>query len=88
MSQASKPQAPARFTLGNAVRVRSGVTDPDFADIPLGGWAGKTTEVENSLYFIRWSQETLKNMHPVYRNRCERAKHLLQASCGQADVSF
>ena len=75
MSQASKPQAPARFTLGNAVRVRSGVTDPDFADIPLGGWAGKIIETEEGnspLCLIRWSQETLKNMHPVYRKRCER----------------
>jgi hypothetical protein len=73
MSQIEK--APARFALGDAVRVRSGITDPDFPDIPLGGWAGKITEVEEgnpSLYNIRWSQETLRQMHPVYRKRCER----------------
>jgi hypothetical protein len=73
MSQTKK--APASFAVGDAIRVRSGVTDPDFPDIPLGGWAGKITEVEEGdppLYLIRWSQETLKNMHPVYRNRCER----------------
>lgn len=73
MSQTKK--APARFTVGDAVRVRTGVTDPDFSDIPLGGWAGKITEVEDGdppLYLIRWSQDTLKNMHPVYRKRCER----------------
>ena len=60
---------------GDPVRVRSGVTDPDFPDIPLGGWAGKITEVEENnlpLCLIRWSQETLKNMHPVYRKRCDR----------------
>jgi hypothetical protein len=73
MSQTKK--APARFALGDPVRVRTGVTDPDFPDIPLGGWAGKITEVEGGdppLYLIRWSQDTLKNMHPVYRKRCER----------------
>jgi hypothetical protein len=66
---------PARFAVGDAVRVRSGVTDPDFPDIPLGGWAGRITEVEESeppLCLIRWSQETLKQMHPVYRKRCDR----------------
>lgn len=73
MSQTKK--APAKFAVGDAVRVRPGVTDPDFPDIPLGGWAGRITEVEEGdppLYLIRWSQGTLKHMHPVYRNRCER----------------
>jgi hypothetical protein len=75
MSRTRKVQTPAKFAVGNAVRVRSGVTDPDFPDIPLGGWAGTITEVEDGnppVYFIRWSQDTLKNMHPVYRKRSER----------------
>ena len=36
---------------------------------------GKITELQESdppLYLIRWNQDTLKNMHPVHRNRCER----------------
>jgi hypothetical protein len=73
MSQTKK--APAKFVVGDSVRVRTGVTDPDFPDIPLGGWVGKIAEVEDGdtpLYLIRWSQETLKNMQPVYQKRCER----------------
>lgn len=73
MSQTKK--ALAKFAVGDAVRVRVGVNDPDFPDIPLGGWAGKINEVEESeppLYLIRWSRETLRDMRPVYRNRCER----------------
>jgi hypothetical protein len=73
MSQTKK--APAKFAVGDTVRVRSGVMDPDFPDIPLGGWTGKIAEVEAGdpmLYLIRWGQDTLKNMNPVYRNRCER----------------
>jgi len=57
MAQAKK--SPPRFALGDAVRVRPGVTDPDFPDIPLGGWAGEITEVEEGdapLYLIRWSK--------------------------------
>ena len=53
MSQTKK--APARFTVGDKVRVRTGVTDPDFSDIPLGGWAGKITEVEQGGRTFRMS---------------------------------
>jgi hypothetical protein len=73
MSQTKK--ALAKFAVGDSVRVHTGVTDPDFPDIPLGGWVGKIAEVEDGntpLYQIRWSQKTLKNMHPVYQKRCER----------------
>jgi len=35
-----EPRTPARFALGAQVRVKPGTTDPDFPDIPLGGWAG------------------------------------------------
>ena len=75
MSQSRKDQTPGRFAPGDAVRVRAGIMDPDFPDIPLGGWAGKITQVENvspPLYRIRWSKDTVKNIHPIYKNRCER----------------
>lgn len=75
MSQTKKSTAPAKFALGAPVRVLSGVMDPDFPDIPLGGWTGKIAEVEEGtspLYLIRWSKDTINNMHPVYRKRCER----------------
>ena len=51
--------------------------DPDFPDIPLGGWAG-TIEDESSrsegqiTYVIEWDRRTLGGMHPVYKKRCER----------------
>ena len=38
--------APPRFAVGTSVRVKHGVTDPDFPDIPLGGWAGHVTELD------------------------------------------
>jgi len=70
-----KPTTTAKFTLNDAVRVRSGVTDPDFPDTPLGGWAGKIVEVQSGsppTCLIRWNQSTLASIHPVYRKRCER----------------
>ncbi len=70
------PSLPARFGVGNHVRVRPGTTDPDFPDIPLGGWAGTIREVDQRskppTYLIEWDRHTLTHMHPVYRKRCER----------------
>lgn len=71
-----KPAAPARFAVGDKVRVKPGIMDPDFEDIPLGGWAGTITEVDSRsdppTYLIVWNSHTLAHMHPAYRKRCER----------------
>jgi hypothetical protein len=65
----------ARFKVGNTVRTKSGVTDPDFDDVPIGGWVGTVSDAEHgnpATYLIKWNQHTLANIHPVYRKRCER----------------
>ena len=71
-----KPAAPPKFSVGDQVRVKYGIADPDFPDIPLGGWAGTITEVDqrgqSPMYLIEWNQSTLDNMHPIFRKRCER----------------
>jgi hypothetical protein len=69
------PETP-RFKAGMKVRVKHGVRDPDFPDIPLGGWAGIIREVEQAkgqtTYLIAWDRATFLGMHPVYKKRCER----------------
>ncbi len=71
-----QPRTPARFATGSQVRVRPGTTDPNFPDIPLGGWAGTIREVDQRsappTYLIEWNRHTLDHAHPVYRKRCER----------------
>jgi hypothetical protein len=66
----------SRFKAAAKVRVKHGVRDPDFADVPLGGWAGIVKQVERTkgetTYLIAWDRATLKGMHPVYKKRCER----------------
>ncbi len=64
-----------RYTVGDSVRVRAGVLDPDFPDIPLAGWAGEVADIDETsppLYLIRWSAETLSKVTPAYTVRCER----------------
>jgi hypothetical protein len=74
-TQPNQP-APAKFSVGMIVRVKAGTMDPDFADIPLGGWTGTIQDVDqqsrSKIYLIEWNQDTLDQMHPVYRKRCQR----------------
>jgi hypothetical protein len=86
-----KPGTPARFAAGAQVRVKPGTADPDFPDIPLGGWAGTITEVDRRsappMYLIEWDRHTLGHMHPVYRKRCERDGLELESMwLGEGDI--
>lgn len=76
MARQHRPSLLPRFRVGDAVRVKRGIRDPDFPDVPLGGWVGTIKEVEagreESCYLIAWSRETLAAIHPVFRKRCER----------------
>lgn len=76
MARSRSNSAPPRFEPGTKVRVRHGVRDPDFPDVPLGGWAGTVKEVHRArgetTYLVTWDRRTLASLHPVYRKRCER----------------
>jgi len=82
---------PARYVVGNRVRVKPGTTVPDFPDIPLGGWAGTISEVDQRsnppTYLIEWDQHTLGHMPLVYRKRCERDDLEIESMwLGEADL--
>ena len=63
----------AQYRPGDKVRVRKGVKHADYPDIPLGGWTGAIDEVhDDGMYTVRWSQETLDSIHPVFKKRCEK----------------
>jgi hypothetical protein len=76
MSRKQKESATPRFKVGDKVRVKSGVSDPDFPDMPLGGWTGTVTEIiehEGQINCVfKLDNRTLASIHPIYRKRCER----------------
>ena len=72
MAKKRKLLIPTKFKVGDEVRVKHGVTDVDYLDMPLGGWAGTITEVHGAdTFIVRWSKETLEAIHPVFKQRCE-----------------
>lgn len=60
------------FHVGDKVRVIRGFMDVDYPDMPLGGWAGTVTEIDGTDGFtVRWGEETMQAIHPVFKQRCE-----------------
>jgi hypothetical protein len=71
-TKSKPPPFPAKFAVGCLVRIRPGVIDPEYPDLPLGGWLGTVAEVVEESYLVRWSEATLQAVHPTYQERCER----------------
>jgi hypothetical protein len=62
-----------QFAVGDQVRVRHGTIDPDYPDLPLGGWAGTIIKIDDGeVCKIALNQQTLSQIHPIYCKRCER----------------
>ena len=73
MAKKRRPPTPAEFNIGDNVRVKEAVTDGDYPDMPLRGWAGTIAEIsDNGIYTVRWSEETLASIHPVFKKLCEK----------------
>jgi hypothetical protein len=45
MSHTRNKSGSTRFQVGNKIRVKPGVSGPNFPDMPLGGWSGTITEI-------------------------------------------
>ncbi|MBC8877101.1 MAG: hypothetical protein H8E44_47335 [Planctomycetes bacterium] len=79
MAKRKKKPTITKFNVGDKVRVKHGITDVEYPDMPLGGWAGTISEIhEDGMYTVRWSRETLAAIHPVFKKRCERDGMVLE----------
>ncbi len=76
---------------GTRVRVREGVTSPEFNDVSISGWTGTVVELSGkpptAKVIIEWDGDTLGNMPKEYVARCEAQQLFYQMAClGEADV--
>jgi hypothetical protein len=63
-----------KFPMGSIVHVRRGATDVDYPEMPFGGWVGRVIEVQEDVCttcLVRWNQETLAAIDPLFEHRCE-----------------
>ncbi len=66
----------ANFEIGDLVKVKEGVKDPDFANWSMGGWQGEVTDIReqqdgNALVCIKWDKVTLKEMPKTIIDRSQ-----------------
>ena len=84
MNQITESHASRRFHIGEKVRVKYGIPDPDYPDIPLGGWSGTIATIEQlddeTTVEIEWDKRTLNAMHPVYLKRCDRDDFIVETA--------
>lgn len=79
MAKRKKKRTITRFKVGDKARVKKGVMDAEYPDMPMGGWAGTISEIhKDGMYTVQWSKETLAAVHPVFKKRCERDGMVLE----------
>jgi len=75
LSDAPAASRRALFCVGDTVRVRTGISDPDFPGNPLDGWVGRIVERDDTpvpvQYLVQWDEKTLVRMWPDCRESCE-----------------
>ena len=69
-SKGAQPESPIK--IGNNVKVKEGIKDPDDEDYSIAGWQGWVVEVydenlaaenaENLQFMVSWDSLTLKNI--------------------------
>jgi hypothetical protein len=85
----SSKNSPDLFDVGTRIRVKPGVSAPEFPDVSCGGWSGSIAERIGKKtapkYVIAWDAATLARLPSGYRERCEQAGLLFEMSCFAAD---
>lgn len=76
---------------GTKVRVREGVTSPEFPEISLSGWTGLVVEAQGKppavQFIIEWDDATMAAMPADYVSRCEAQQLYYKMAClNEADV--
>ena len=76
---------------GTRIRVRPGVTSPEFPDVALTGWTGTVIEATGKppavKVIIEWDATTLEQMPADYVARCENQQLFYQMAClNDADI--
>jgi hypothetical protein len=67
-----------KYRVGDSVRVKPGVTDPDNPDFDIGGWQGRVTDLahaddpEEPTIGLAWDSITLRAMRASSIERCAR----------------
>ena len=83
----AKKKAAGKKTLspGQRIRIKPGVTAPEFPEVSCAGWTGVVMELigkkSDPQYVVEWDEATLSRMPPSYKDQCEERKLMYSLSC-------
>lgn len=74
---------------GSRIRVKDGVTSPEFPEISLAGWTGSVVETSGKppshSVIIEWDAATLEAMPKEYVQKCESEQLFYSMASLKAD---
>ena len=84
-----KKKTPGQLAAGSRVRVRTGVTMPEFPDVVCDGWTGTVSEVTgkkaDAKYLIEWDESVVSAMPAAYVRQCEEKQFFYRMACFRGD---
>lgn len=70
---------------GQAIRIKPGVTAPEFPEVSCAGWTGIIMELigkkTDPQYVVEWDQSTISRMPQSYKDQCEERNLTYSYSC-------
>jgi hypothetical protein len=77
--------------VGTPIRVREGVTAPEFPGVSCAGWTGVVRDhigpKASPQIVVEWDEATLAVIPPAYKDQCEERNLLYTMSCfAEADL--
>ena len=71
----AKKKSAGGLDVGARIRVKVGVSSPEFPEVSIGGWTGAVVEVSGKppaqKFLVEWDDATLAAMPADYVSRCE-----------------
>ena len=84
-----KKKATSKLAAGARIRIKPGVTVPEFPDVVCAGWTGSISELigkkTDPKYVIEWDDSVVAAMPPAYIAKCEESGLYYRMACFTSD---
>ena len=74
-----------KLSPGQKIRIKPGVTAPEFPEVSCAGWTGAVIDVigkkTDPQYVVEWDEATLDKMPQSYKDQCEERNLTYSLSC-------
>lgn len=76
---------PAKLAAGSPIRIKPGVTIPEFPDVEAGGWTAMVVETKGKgadmKCIVEWDDATISRIPQSYKDHCEKIGLYYMMAC-------